>query len=397
MAIDNSLSKPLDPNNPLTTVTIQNSIKLNSTNYLSWKTQIKSILIGYDLFKFIDGTHPCQPKIIITNDTTSINPAYQTWLRQDKLLFGALVGTISQNLILLILRCTTLAETLTILANTYARHSILGSETRRTKTHIPDPYGIEIGNLTKIPSGFVETWGLNIHVINIRGVEDRMGCTEYRCDLYNVINEENGTPLSPNYDGGLLCCYDRTKSRLKDGFIGIERNLYLQYTVKWVYMNSLIVLVNVYIFDVSDIWKRSRNSTRISSKHNYQVEYQVKSCRATGSANDKCIDVENVSLDMPFGGYLVYGVAHQHAGGTSSALYGKDGRSLCSSIPVYGTGEEAGNENGYIVGMSTCYSKPGTKKISKGETLILESNYSSIKQHTGVMGLFYILVAETLA
>ncbi|PPD68701.1 hypothetical protein GOBAR_DD34422 [Gossypium barbadense] len=242
----------------------------------------------------------------------------------------------------------------------------LGSETRRTKTRIPDPYGIEIGNPTKIPSGFVETWGLNVHAIDTRGVEDRTGCTECRCNLYNVTKEEDGTPLSPNYDGGLSCCYDGTK-------------------------------FNIYIFDVSDTWKKSRNSTEINSEHNCQVEYQVESCRATGSANDKCIDAKSVSLEMPFGGYLVYGGAHQHAGGTGSALYGKDGRSLCSSIPIYGTGEEAGNENGYIVGMSTCYPKPGTKKISKGETLILESNYSSIKQHTGVMGLFYILVAETLA
>lgn len=69
---------------------------------------------------------------------------------------------------------------------------------------------------------------------------------------------------------------------------------------------------------------------------------------------------------------------------------------MCSSIPTYGEGEEAGNEAGYIVGMSTCYPQPGTVKISKGETLILESNYSSIRHHTGVMGLFYILVADAL-
>ncbi|GMJ02146.1 hypothetical protein HRI_003883800 [Hibiscus trionum] len=102
MAIDNSLSNPLDPNNPLTIVTIHNSIKLSSTNYLSWKTQIESILTGYDLFKFIDGSHPCPPENLTTNNTTSSNPAYQTWLRQDKLLFGALVGTISQNLVPLV-------------------------------------------------------------------------------------------------------------------------------------------------------------------------------------------------------------------------------------------------------------------------------------------------------
>ena len=65
-------------------------------------------------------------------------------------------------------------------------------------------------------------------------------------------------------------------------------------------------------------------------------------------------------------------------------------------MPTYGEGEEVGNEAGYIVGMSTCYPQPGTVKISKGETLIIDSYYSSIKNHTGLMGLFYILVADQL-
>lgn len=44
--------------------------------------------------------------------------------------------------------------------------------------------------------------------------------------------------------------------------------------------------------------------------------------------------------------------------------------------------------------MSTCYPKPGSVKVSDGEVLTVVSNYSSDRQHTGVMGLFYILVAE---
>lgn len=67
---------------------------------------------------------------------------------------------------------------------------------------------------------------------------------------------------------------------------------------------------------------------------------------------------------------------------------------MCSSIPAYGNGKEAGNEAGYIVGMSTCYPKPGSLRITDGETLIVESSYSSSREHTGVMGLFYILVAD---
>lgn len=72
----------------------------------------------------------------------------------------------------------------------------------------------------------------------------------------------------------------------------------------------------------------------------------------------------------------------------------QDGRVICSSLPIYGEGKEAGNEAGYIVGMSSCYPRPGSVKISKGETLTLLSNYSCDQRHTGVMGLFYLLVAE---
>lgn len=73
----------------------------------------------------------------------------------------------------------------------------------------------------------------------------------------------------------------------------------------------------------------------------------------------------------------------------------QDGRVICSSHPIYGEGKQPGNEAGFIVGMSTCYPRPGSVKISEGETLTLLSNYSSDQRHTGVMGLFYILLAES--
>ncbi|MBA0593144.1 hypothetical protein Gorai_010102, partial [Gossypium raimondii] len=45
----------------------------------------------------------------------------------------------------------------------------LGSETRKTSTHVPNPYGIEAGNPAEIPSGFEEQWMLNVHAIDTRG------------------------------------------------------------------------------------------------------------------------------------------------------------------------------------------------------------------------------------
>ncbi|XVF49490.1 hypothetical protein PTKIN_Ptkin04bG0017300 [Pterospermum kingtungense] len=127
-----------------------------------------------------------------------------------------------------------------------------------------------------------------------------------------------------------------------------------------------------------------------------QVEYEVESCGDSGLAKDRCVDTKRISLDMPFGGYIIYGVAHQHRAGLGFALYREDGQHLCSSLPIYGEGEEAGNEAGYVVGMSTCYPQPGTIKISEGETLVIESNYSSISLHTGVMALFHLFLADQL-
>lgn len=75
-----------NPQNPTTALQLinishQNIIKLTSTNYLSWKLQIEAILIGYDLYKFIDGSHPCPHQTISANDTETLNPDYLPWIR----------------------------------------------------------------------------------------------------------------------------------------------------------------------------------------------------------------------------------------------------------------------------------------------------------------------------
>lgn len=142
----------------------------------------------------------------------------------------------------------------------------LGSETRKTKTEVPDHYGIEIGNPAEIPPGYEEGWMLNVHAIDTRGVEDKLGCTECRCDLYNVTKDEYDRPITADYKGGLRCCYDQTQCKVKYGFDGVKKSLYLKYTVHWVDWDSSIVPVKIYIFDVTDIWKKL-NSTGQGAKH----------------------------------------------------------------------------------------------------------------------------------
>ncbi|KAL7602867.1 uncharacterized protein LOC111892270 [Lactuca sativa] len=263
----------------------------------------------------------------------------------------------------------------------------LGSETRKTDTHVPDPYGIEVGNPLEAPAGYEEKWMLNVHAIDTRDAVDAMGCAECRCSLYNVTEDKDGQPFKPNYVGGFFCCYDGTQCKVKNGVKSVKRNIYMKYTVEWVDWSDSIVPVKIYIFDVTDSWQK----TRI---HDCLLEYDVEQC-ATGVATNDCISARRSHTSIPTSGDVVYGVAHLHNGGIGSVLYGEDGRVICSSRAIYGEGNEAGDEAGYMVGMTTCYPKPGSIKIAKDEVLTLESSYSSKKSHIGVTGFFYILVAES--
>ncbi|KAH0705704.1 hypothetical protein KY285_010243 [Solanum tuberosum] len=248
----------------------------------------------------------------------------------------------------------------------------LGSEIRKTITYVPDPCGIEVGNPVEVPPGYEERW---------------------LCDLYNVTKDENDRVIEPDYIGDLRCCYGETRCRVKDGFHGSRRNLYLKYTVKYIDWVASIVPVKIYILDITDTWKKPEKSTATVARHHCQIEYLVESCAAS-VANVDCTHTKKISITFPSGGDIIYGTAHQHTGGTGMALHGEDGHVICSPLPIYGEGKEPGNEAGYIVGMSSCYPRPGSIKISEGETVTLLSNYGNAQRHTGVMGLFYLLVAE---
>lgn len=40
-------------------------------------------------------------------------------------------------------------------------------------------------------------------------------------------------------------------------------------------------------------------------------------------ANDGCVHTKSLSVSLPAGGDVVYGVGHQHTGGVGSTLYGE--------------------------------------------------------------------------
>jgi hypothetical protein len=73
------------------------SEKLTQENYLLWQFLMVPFLEGQNLFGYVDGTLPQPPKLI--PDSTSgllvTNPAYLPWYHQDRMIFSAIISTLS--------------------------------------------------------------------------------------------------------------------------------------------------------------------------------------------------------------------------------------------------------------------------------------------------------------
>ncbi|OVA12199.1 hypothetical protein BVC80_1777g18 [Macleaya cordata] len=70
------------------------SVKLETSNYLLWLAQFKPLLKGYNLVGYVDGTFPCPPRYLGSDDTT-VNPACLAWEQQDQVLLGWLLSSLS--------------------------------------------------------------------------------------------------------------------------------------------------------------------------------------------------------------------------------------------------------------------------------------------------------------
>ncbi|CAI0376391.1 unnamed protein product [Linum tenue] len=250
-----------------------------------------------------------------------------------------------------------------------------------------------------------------VHAIDTRGAVDRFGCTECRRDLYNVSVDglgreldQFGEPLPDDYYGGLSCCYAHTRCKVKEGFHAPSRMIRLRYSMTWTEWEPSIVPVRVYIFDITDEMKLkvSRDTGAVTAEHDCGLEYMVESCHVNGPKNNiiaaaedddddkRCADFQKTIVPMPNGGDVIFGLTHLHGGAINSTIYGQDGRVLCKTEPIYGEGEE----EGYIVGISTCQPEPGSVWINDGEMIVHETVYTAARRRTGVMGLFYLLVAD---
>lgn len=100
-----------------------NVTKITSTNYLMWSLQVHTLLDGYDLVGYLDGSIVIHASTITTNDAISVNPEFAVWKRQDKLIYSALLRAISSSVQQILLRATTSSQIWHTFTSMYAKLS----------------------------------------------------------------------------------------------------------------------------------------------------------------------------------------------------------------------------------------------------------------------------------
>ncbi|KAF5482133.1 hypothetical protein F2P56_002724 [Juglans regia] len=70
-------------------ITAQINEKLTPSTFPQWYAQFEALLIGYNLFDYVIGDNPCPP----TTDPSIPNLQKTHWVRQDKLIFSAILAS----------------------------------------------------------------------------------------------------------------------------------------------------------------------------------------------------------------------------------------------------------------------------------------------------------------
>ncbi|XP_010490261.1 PREDICTED: uncharacterized protein LOC104768010 [Camelina sativa] len=105
------------------------TIKLTEQNYMIWKSRFKSFLRTQALLGFVNGVvKPPRETIPIRNDTKGkveeiSNPDFELWSRSDQVVKVWLLGSMSENVLRLVVGCSTAQEVCNTLVSHFNRTS----------------------------------------------------------------------------------------------------------------------------------------------------------------------------------------------------------------------------------------------------------------------------------
>ncbi|XP_071741161.1 uncharacterized protein [Rutidosis leptorrhynchoides] len=93
--------------------------KLTQSNFVVWRRQLFSTLIGFDILGYVDGTITSPPKTLENKP----NPSYLQWYRQDQVILNAMLGSCSPQIQTHIASVSTSKEAWDRLSTLYANKS----------------------------------------------------------------------------------------------------------------------------------------------------------------------------------------------------------------------------------------------------------------------------------
>ncbi|CAL8176000.1 unnamed protein product [Prunus armeniaca] len=99
------------------------TIRLSDDNYLKWSDQLESVLQGYDLFGYLDGSVFAPLKFAILDEegvTSEVTAAYKDWLHTDKALLSLLIASLSDEALQYVIGSRTAREAWLNLTDRYA-------------------------------------------------------------------------------------------------------------------------------------------------------------------------------------------------------------------------------------------------------------------------------------
>ncbi|KAK2973116.1 hypothetical protein RJ640_027088 [Escallonia rubra] len=105
------------------------SLKLTLSNFLLWKTQFISLAESQEMIGFLDGDYPMPSKYItasgaeVAGDKPMENPDFKAWKRSDRLLRGWITGTLSEEVLGLVVGLETSSEVWAALVDSFAQES----------------------------------------------------------------------------------------------------------------------------------------------------------------------------------------------------------------------------------------------------------------------------------
>ncbi|KAF8401648.1 hypothetical protein HHK36_012594 [Tetracentron sinense] len=106
------------------------SLRLTQTNYLLWRTQVTALIESQDMQGFLNGETLAPEPRIFTPDSTDAdgkkeipNPNFIAWKLSDRLLRGWITGTLSEDVLGLVVGLDTAANVWKALENAFAQHS----------------------------------------------------------------------------------------------------------------------------------------------------------------------------------------------------------------------------------------------------------------------------------